>query len=256
MLGADLKKTLIEDLARPGFIQIAVVVCGYAAYQKVLEKADPAFLAGQSLGEYTALICSGALRLEEGLEIVLARSKWMAEASGEEGAMAAVTGVDASIIENICDLIEAERGSAICVSNYNHDMQTVISGQKTAIAIAAEKLKRYNAAVSVLDIGVASHSSLMAPAAQKLKAKLESLEYLELQVPVVSNVTGLPYSSHKVMREMLTAHLTKPVQWHRALKYLAKSGVATAVDVGPGRTQMNIAAKTGLFESCLSLDDY
>lgn len=238
-LGFDIAKLCfegdIEELTQTENAQPALLTVSMAAWQYLKENFNiyPNYLVGHSLGEYSALVCSGAIAFEDAVKIVRKRGEFMKEAVADgEGVMAAVIGCDVNIIREICEEVSTEEEEGV-IANYNSPKQNIISGHKNTIARAIEKLEKLDATVKMLKVSGPFHSPLMQPAAQKLKNELMKYKYSPMKYPVISNVTALPYESEKRMIEHLTKQLVSPVQWTKSMEYLANQDIAVAIEVGP-----------------------
>lgn len=212
--------------------QPALVTHSIAAL-RVLQTIDPgaipAFTAGHSLGEYSALVASGALDFADAVKLVRERGRLMKQA-GEQmpGAMAAVIGMDDAALKAACDDAGAQ------IANYNAPGQIVISGAKDAldraIALAKERGARR---IVPLAVSIASHSRLMEPAAREFANVVNATPIREPQIPVISNVTALPLTTVDAIRLELVAQLTSSVLWTKSVEYIIAQGVTKFVEIGP-----------------------
>ena len=196
----------------------------------------PRFLAGHSLGEYTALVASRALDFKDAVRVVAMRGKFMQEAVPQGmGAMAAVIGLTGDIVEGICRESSSEN-SVVVPANFNSPEQTVISGHKEAVARASNLAKERNAKrVIPLPVSVPSHSPLMKPAAEKLARELDNIKVKALNVPVISNVEAKPLLSEERVKELLEKQLYSPVRWVESIQMMKQEGIESVIEVGPGR---------------------
>jgi [acyl-carrier-protein] S-malonyltransferase len=231
-----------ERLRRTEVTQPAVLAASLAIY-RVLESrlpVAPAFFAGHSLGEYTALAAAGALSLEDAVRLVRRRGALMQEAVPEgEGAMVAVLGLAAAEVDRVCD----ETPGAYA-ANYNAAAQTVVAGERKAVEAAAERLREAGARrIIPLEVSAPFHCPLMAPARDKLAAALAEVPFRDLQVPVISNVTGRPYRRAEEARELLREQVCAPVRWMECVRTLAREGVQVQLEVGPGSVLTALAAR-------------
>jgi [acyl-carrier-protein] S-malonyltransferase len=192
---------------------------------------SPAFVAGHSLGEYTALTAAGALKFDDGLRLVEERGRLTQEAANASaGNMAAVLGLDESAMDAIC----AETGAELC--NINSPAQLVIGGTKDAVARACALASERGARRAIpLDVGGAFHTSLMQPAVAGMTKAMAGTEIAAPSIPVVANDSGRPMSDPKAIRDELLFQLTHPVRWVQCVEYMAAQGVKTFVEIGPGR---------------------
>lgn len=203
----------------------------------------PAYLAGHSLGEYSALVAAGALDFGDALRVVRARGKFMQEAVPVgTGAMAAVLGVDAEVVADIC--AEAAAGEVVVPANFNCPGQIVISGQASAVQRAVEIAKgRGIRKVLVLPVSVPSHCSLMKSAGERLAETLDSIGITPFAAPVVSNVEAKPYTDVERVKPLLVAQISSPVLWEASVKEMAARGVERFVEIGPGKVLSGLVKK-------------
>ncbi len=214
---------------------------------------QPAFLAGHSLGELTALTAAGALSFEDGLRLVRLRGELM-KAAGEKspGGMAAILGLDIATVEAICR--EASRnGEPVQVANDNCPGQVVISGADAAVSRAVELSKMRGARRAVrLAVSIAAHSALMRPAQRQFNAALEKVRLREAQVPVVGNVSARPLETPQAMRADLAAQLTARVRWTESVTWLAEQGISDFVEVGAGKVLSGLVKRIARGKKMLS----
>lgn len=198
----------------------------------------PAFVAGHSLGEFSALTAVGSLPFEAGLKLVRRRGELM-EAAGERdpGGMAAVLGLDMENVAAACAEAQAAVGKAVQVANDNCPGQVVISGDKEAVTRAAELLAERGARKVVhLPITIAAHSNLMASAAAEFAKAVDATPFARPSVPVIGNTSATPLTEPEAIKAELKAQLTGPVRWTESMSYLVAQGVDSVVEVGPGDT--------------------
>ena len=218
--------------------QPAIFTHSLAAYEMVKlseELPAPAFVAGHSLGELSALCAAGALTFEDGLRLARERGRLMKEA-GERapGSMAAVIGLDAQTLEAVCREASARHHPSVVVANDNAPGQIVISGGKEAVAAATELAKAKGAKrVILLNVSVASHSPLMAEAAEAFAQVVARTPVAPAQVPVVANTTARPITHPDDIRAELAAQLTAPVRWVESVRAMHQAGVTLFVELGP-----------------------
>ncbi len=197
--------------------------------------ANPLFVAGHSLGEYTALVAAGALDFADGLRLVRERGRLMKEAGERNpGGMAAVLGLEAEALAEICQMASQETGGVVQVANCNSRGQVVISGHKEALGRAME-LARERGAMRVipLAVSIASHSPLMRPAAQAFASIVAQVDFQPPKVPIVANITATPITTVEEIREELVEQLTSTVRWVESIQYMIAQGVTTFVEIGP-----------------------
>ncbi len=204
---------------------------------------EPAFCAGHSLGEYTALVATGALSYEDGCYLVAERGAAMADAAEHNpGTMVAVLGLDDDDAEAVCALAEGE----VWVANYNAPGQVVIAGEGEAIERAAELAKQRGAKrVLSFPVGGAFHTPLMASARDRLRKGLATVTFHESEPEVVANVDAKPHADGTEFSSLLSAQLTAPVRWRQSLETLFDAGARTFVELGPGGVLTGLA-KRGL----------
>ncbi len=246
VLGFDLWKLVqegpAEELNQTHHTQPAMLVVGVALWRVwcVQSKVRPAFMAGHSLGEYTALVCSGALRFVDAIELVAARGRFMQEAVPEgEGAMAAILGLSDEQVIQVC--ADAAQGEVCSAVNFNSPGQVVIAGHSAAIerAMPAAKALGAKRALKLL-VSVPSHCILMQPAAEQLYAKMQTIEFAQSDVVLLHNVDVSEHKSADEIRLALQAQLSEPVRWVDTINTLAEQGVTTFVEMGPGKALMGL----------------
>ena len=225
------------DLNRTEYTQPAIVTVSVAAL-RVLEHRGglkPAWAAGHSLGEYSALVCAGALGLADAVTVVRERGRLMQEAVPQgEGAMAAVIGLDAAAVREICE--EAANGEVLAPANLNGGGQVVVSGARAAVQRASQ-LARDRGARMVVELAVSApfHCALMRPAAEGLRDVLERVEVGPLSVGVVTNVEAALNSDAERVKPLLVEQVVAPVRWEESVEALKQLGCECAVEVGPGK---------------------
>jgi len=222
------------ELTRTDISQPAILACSMAALAAMGNpRCDAA--AGLSLGEYTALVCAGAIDLDDALPLVRDRGHFMQQASAQHpGTMASIIALSR---EQVDDLVrEASQTGTVAVANLNSPGQTVISGEVPAVEKACEIAKLMGAKLTVkLSVSGAFHSPLMQPARTQLEARLKSLAIRAPRFIVVSNVTGKPVRTAEQVREYLARQVTSPVLWEDAMRHLCGLGIGEFCEIGPGR---------------------
>jgi [acyl-carrier-protein] S-malonyltransferase len=203
---------------------------------------EPAYCAGHSLGEYTALVATGALAFEEGVRLVAERADAMHDAGIENpGTMAAVLGLDDDKVEVACRLADDE----VWVANYNAPGQVVIAGSESGVRQAAEHAKKLGAKrVMALSVAGAFHTPYMTPARDRLRKAIAEAAPRDTEVPVVSNVDALPHDQGSEWTSLLSAQLSSPVRWKHCLLALDEAGVTDFVELGPGGVLTGMAKRT------------
>ena len=229
----DLKQTKVTQ---PAIFLHSVIL------SKVLGDAfKPDMVAGHSLGEYSALVANGALQFEDGLKLVFQRAMAMQKAcESKPSTMAAVLGLDDTIVEKICE----ETEGIVVPANYNCPGQLVISGEVNAINTACEKLKEAGAKRAlVLPVGGAFHSPLMEPAREELAAAIDSIDFKEPDCPVYQNVTTTAIMVSNEIKQNLIAQLTAPVKWTQSVQNMVSDGAKNFIEVGPGKVLQGLVRK-------------
>ncbi len=237
-----------EDLRRTEIQQPAILTTSVALWRALSERGPlaPAFVAGHSLGEYSALVASGALGFEEAVRLVHARGRFMQEAVPEgRGAMAAVIGCAPEEVEGACREAEAETGQVVGPANYNAPEQTVIAGHAAAVEIACSRARRRGAKrVIPLRVSAPFHCSLMEPAAAKLALELARVRFANPDPPVVTNLEAAPNRKRGRIATLLRDQVTAPVRFTEMLEKLVELGVSRTLEVGPGRVLSGLVART------------
>lgn len=216
--------------AQPAIMTVSLA-CLAAARESTSIPDHPAFVAGHSLGEYSALVATGVLDLKDGILLVRERGRLMQEAGQRSpGTMAAIIGLDEWEVEDVC----REAGAEIC--NINSQSQIVIGGWRDAVLRAMDMAKARGARrVIPLNVSGAFHSSLMQPAAAGMAEALNAFTFRHPSVPIIANCTGQPLTTGESVRQELLQQVCRPVQWLRSVQYLLSEGVSTFVEIGPGR---------------------
>lgn len=217
--------------------QPALLTASVAVYRVWLEQggAKPAYLAGHSLGEYSALVCAGVLTLSDAVKLVEKRGQYMqlAVPSGT-GAMSAIIGLDDALIAKAC--AEAAQGEVVSPVNFNSPGQVVIAGNKAAVERANELCKAAGAKRALpLPVSVPSHCALMKPAADKLADDLNSISFHTAVIPVVNNVDVVAAADAAAIKDALVRQLYSPVRWTESIEFLAAQGVDTVIELGAGK---------------------
>ena len=228
-----------EDLALTTNTQPVMLVAGIAAYRAWLAEggAAPAAVAGHSLGEYTALVASGVLTLAQAVPLVRLRAAAMQEAVPVGvGAMAAILGLDANTVREVCAKTMAGSSEIAEAVNFNDPIQTVIAGTKAGVDKACEVLKAAGAKRALpLPVSAPFHSSLMKPAAEKLRAALAALPLQAPQIPVLNNVDVAVQQDPDAIRDALYRQAFGPVRWVECVQALKARGVTHVIECGPGK---------------------
>lgn len=248
VLGYSIETLCLENpdrlLSKTEHAQPAVYVVNALHYLAAREQdgAPPDFLAGHSLGEYNALFAAGAFDFETGLRLVRRRAQLMGQADG--GAMAAVVGVSAHVIEQVLAQYDA---AGVVIANYNAPEQHVLSGGREELARIKPLLEKLDGVRGFVPLRVsgAFHSPSMATAAARFRTFLDSVDFGELHTPVVSNVTARPIGSGaQAVRETLAEQITRPVQWAESVRYMRQAGVTTFIELGGGKVLTSLIDQT------------
>ncbi len=217
--------------------QPAMLAAGIAVWRSWQSVSDiqPSYLAGHSLGEYTALVAAGALDFGDAIKLVEQRGQFMQQAVPVgEGAMAAILGLEDDVVRAVCTEA-SEKGVAEAV-NFNSPGQVVIAGAAQAINTAIELAKEKGAKRALLlPVSVPSHCALMKPAAEKLAEVLENISIKTPSIPVIHNVSVATARTEADIKQLLAQQLHNPVRWVETVQYLAAQGVDTLVESGPGK---------------------
>ncbi|GGF80999.1 ACP S-malonyltransferase [Alteromonas lipolytica] len=241
-LGYDLWDVVQNDpdnkLNETQVTQPALLTASVAIY-RLLEAQGiaPEYMAGHSLGEYSALVCAGALDFAEAVKLVEARGEFMQQAvPAGAGAMYAIIGLDDDSIAEICQQTAVATGDVVSPVNFNSPGQVVIAGEKNAAEQAANACKEAGAKRALpLAVSVPSHCELMRPAADHLDDKLENIAMATPAVKVINNVDVAVESEPDGIRNALVRQLYCPVQWTKTIEFLAAEGIDTVIEVGPGK---------------------
>ena len=225
-----------EELRLTANSQPAILAASLAAFEVLREKGFQAdFVAGHSLGEYSALVAAGSLTLSDALLLVRRRGQYMQEAVPEgQGSMAALLGLERAQVEAVC--AESAQGQVVSPANFNSSTQTVIAGHAAAVDRAVNLAREQGVRRAVLlQVSAPFHCALMKPAEEKLAPDLLATDFRPLQVPLVNNVDARLLRNPEEAREGLRRQVTAPVEWAGAMQQLIEAGVTQFVEVGPGK---------------------
>ncbi len=247
-----------EELQLTENTQPAILTTSVAALRALESEGcpRPSFVAGHSLGEYSALVAAGALSLADAVRTVRARGRYMQEAVPVGvGAMAAIIGADAKIVEEACG--EAAQGQVCSPANLNSPKQIVIAGDAAAVDRALEILKSRGARKAVrLNVSAPFHCALMRPAQERLARDLESIIFNDPSVPLVTNVDARVVRRGDEARDALVRQVSSPVRWGESVELLTKEqGVATLVEVGPGKVLSGLLRQIAPEARALNVED-
>ena len=246
-----------EDLQLTENTQPAILAVSVAAFRVMQSEGfpQPDYVAGHSLGEYSALFGACSLSLTEAIQTVRSRGRYMQEAVPiGTGAMAAVIGADLKEIEKAC--AEASQGQVCAPANINSPNQVVIAGNAEAVDRASELL-RGGGAKRVLKLNVSApfHSALMMPAQERLAVDLERIRFANLNVPLVTNVDASVILKGAEARESLVRQVSSPVRWLESIELLIKQGIDTFVEVGPGKVLTGLMRQISREVKCFNVED-
>jgi len=248
VLGYDLWKIVqegpAEELNKTEVTQPAMLTAGVAVYEILKSKisVEPALYAGHSLGEYTALVCTGSLKFEDAVKLVSQRGKLMQEAVPEGvGAMAAILGLEDAVILDLCETASDDNYSVQAV-NFNSPGQVVIAGNKQAVEITMAMAKEAGAKRALkLPVSVPSHSNLMEGAAKKLAEFIKAeIKVTKPTVPVLQNVVAKAYTRPSDITKALVKQLHNPVLWVDTVNNLIAEGVEVTIECGPGKVLVGL----------------
>ena len=242
-LGFSISRLCFEgpehELVRTEIQQPAILTTSVALLRALEEQLEPTpgFVAGHSLGEYTALVASGAVSFEDAVRMVQARGRFMQEAVPDaRGAMAALIGCPPEDVERACRIAATETGNVVTPANYNARSQTVIAGDAAAVELACSRARQEGAIRAVpLPVSAPFHCDLMTPAAEKLAFELSRVRFREACPPVVTNVEATPNADASRIPELLKRQVTAPVRFVEMVECMVELGVTHVLEIGPGR---------------------
>ena len=245
-----------EELQLTANTQPAILTVSVAAARALREKGISAdYVAGHSLGEYSALVAAGALSLADAVRLVRKRGQYMQEAVPVgQGAMAAILGLEGGVLSEICR--EAGQGDVVSPANLNSPGQVVIAGSAAAVARAVELAKGRGAKRAImLNVSAPFHCALMKPAQDRLSVDLDAIQVGDPQVPLVNNVGAELVTSAAAVRAGLKQQVTSPVRWEESVRRLRAEGVELFVEVGPGKVLSGLVRQIDRAAECLRVED-
>jgi len=246
-----------EDLQLTENTQPAILAVSMAALGAMESEGfpQPDYVAGHSLGEYSALFAARSFSVTDAIQTVRSRGRYMQEAVPVgTGAMAAVIGAELKEIEKAC--VEAAQGQVCAPANINSPNQVVIAGNAEAVDRASELLRSGGAKrVLKLNVSAAFHSALMMPAQERLAVDLERIGFADLREPLVTNVDAAVISKGAEARESLVRQVSSPVRWLESMELLIREGVDTFVEVGPGKVLTRLMRQISREVKCLTVED-
>lgn len=246
-----------EELQLTENTQPAILTVSVAALRAMQSEGFPRadYVAGHSLGEYSALVAAGALSLSDAVRTVRARGRYMQEAVPlGSGAMAAVMGAELGTLMEICN--EAQQGDVCTPANINSANQIVIAGHSGAIDRAIGLLKERGIKRAIkLKVSAPFHCALMNPAQERLADDLEKLEFHDLEMPLITNVDAAATTRGAEARDALVRQVSSPVRWLEAIELLLQEGVETFVETGPGKVLSGLVRQIRPDARCLNVED-
>ncbi len=245
-----------EELQLTANTQPAILAVSVATAQVLREKGIRAdYVAGHSVGEYSALVAAGALKVGDAVQLVRQRGQYMQEAVPVgQGAMAALLGLEAKVVEEVCDA--AAQGEVVSPANLNSPGQIVIAGHAAAVGRAVETARARGAKRAILlNVSAPFHCALMKPAQERLAADLDRAEIGGPDPPLVNNVEAEIVRSASKVREGLKRQVTAPVQWEQSMRVLRAEGVDVFVEVGPGKVLAGLLRQIDRQAECLRVED-
>ena len=245
-----------DELKLTANTQPCILTVSVAVYRVLAEKGvTPDYVAGHSLGEYSALVAAGSLKFSDAVKLVRSRGQYMQEAvPAGQGAMAAIMGLSPADVMEVCK--QAAQSEVCSPANLNSPEQTVISGHAGAVKRAVEIASQKGAKRAVmLAVSAPFHSALMMPAQEKLEKDLKATTFGELQVPLVTNVDADTTRAGDEARSALVRQVTMPVRWEESMRLLLDEGVNTFVEVGPGRVLTGLMRQIERSVATLNVED-
>ncbi|WP_373045244.1 ACP S-malonyltransferase [Vulgatibacter sp.] len=233
---------------------LTVSVAAHAVFARAFGKA-PAFVAGHSLGEWSALAAMGSMSIEDAVRAVRQRGLFMQEAvPAGQGAMAAVLGLDPALVRQACE--ESAQGEIVAPANYNSPEQTVIAGGAAAVERASARCKELGARRALpLPVSAPFHCAMMAPVQPRLLAVLDAMEILAPSAPVVTNVEAKPNADAGRIRELLVQQVVAPVRWIECVEAMAAEGVTHMVELGPGKVLAGLVKRIDKSIEVVNVED-
>jgi [acyl-carrier-protein] S-malonyltransferase len=260
-LGYDLWDVVQNDeqkLNQTHITQPALLAASYAIYKLLVEKelSQPLYLAGHSLGEYSALVCAGVIDFTDAVKLVEARGQFMQQAvPAGTGAMFAIIGLDDDKVVASCQQAQTETNEVVAAVNFNSPGQIVIAGNKNATEVAANLCKEQGAKrVLPLAVSVPSHCALMKPAAEQLASLLKDIQFQTPKIPVINNVDVAYPNDPEAIKQALVKQLYSPVRWTETVTMLAELGVETLLEMGPGKVLTGLTKRIDKRLSCTAIN--
>lgn len=261
-LGEPISRLILEgpeeQLTLTANLQPAIVTVSCAMLAAIRERAPhleaPAFAAGHSLGEYSALVAAGALAFEDAVRLVRARGRAMQEAVPPgTGAMAAIMGVDPDRLDALCR--EAAGAEVVSPANFNAPGQIVVAGHAAAVARVGELVAGAKGRAIPLKVSAPFHCALMAPAARTVEAELARIAVQPPKFPIVANFNAQPNAEAPRVKELLVRQVDGPVRWEETVRRMAEGGVRRALEIGPGKVLAGLVKRIAKEVEVLSVGD-
>lgn len=260
-LGYDLWDVVQNDevkLNQTHITQPAILSASYAIYKLLVEKelSQPAYLAGHSLGEYSALVCAGVIEFSDAVKLVEARGQFMQQAvPAGVGAMYAIIGLDDDKVVASCEQVQKETNEVVAAVNFNSPGQVVIAGNKNAAEVAANLCKEQGAKRALpLAVSVPSHCALMKPAAEKLESLLKNIKFQTPKIPFINNVDVAYPTEPDAIKQALVEQLYSPVRWTETVTKLAELEVEALLEVGPSKVLTGLTKRIDKRLSCTAIN--
>lgn len=245
-----------ERINETEYTQPAILTMSVAVLRLMEEKGLKAdYVAGLSLGEYSALVASGVLDFNQAVQLVRKRGRYMTEAVPKgQGGMCAVLNLDADLIQQACD--EASEYGRVMIANYNCPGQIAIAGDVKAVEKASELVLEKGAKRAImLNVSGPFHTSLLKPASDKLSVELENVAINDMNIPVITNLTGDLVPDKNEIKDILTKQVMNPVKWEQSIRKLIDLGVDTFIEMGPGKTLSSFVKKVSKEVKVFNVED-
>lgn len=261
VLGYDLWQVVQQkenELNQTHITQPALLAASYALFKLLTDNGRvlPDYMAGHSLGEYSALVCAGVIKFSDALKLVEARGQFMQLAvPAGAGAMYAIIGLEDGKVVESCAKAQSQTNEVVSAVNFNSPGQVVIAGTTNAAKVAADYCKEQGAKRALpLAVSVPSHCALMQPAADKLQELLQNIEFLTPNIPVINNVDVAIETDPEAIKLALVKQLFSPVRWTETVVDLADKGVTDLFEIGPGKVLTGLAKRIDKRVSCEALN--
>lgn len=231
---------------------LTMSIAALKAFEKIGIKPD--VTAGLSLGEYSALVCSGVLDFSSAVKLVRKRGKYMQEAVPVGvGTMAAILGMDSQVLKDICN--EASAKGYVEPANFNCPGQIVVGGEVEAVKFVVDKVKELGGKAMLLSVSAPFHTKMLKPAAEKLHEELKNIEINNINVPIITNVTGEYVENKEDIKELLKTQVMSPVLWEKTVHNMIEAGVDTFIEFGPGKVLSGFIKKVDKSLTIVNVED-